>query len=51
MSAIKNALMEILECKVCDGLGYVSIADGEDDFTNEECVCNPHGFDVSEWSN
>lgn len=44
MSKIKNALDEILNCDLCNGLGasgWVS-PDGEYDF--EYCVCNPHGI-------
>lgn len=49
MSAIKNALMEILECTFCNGQGYLGYVN-ETEFEFEWCECNPHQFDVSEWS-
>ena len=51
MSAIKNALMEILECKVCDGFGFIPVADGHHDYRWEVCKCNPHELDVTEMMN
>jgi len=51
MGAVKNALIEILECKLCYGKGYTGWANDEGDYEFEWCECNPYQFDVSEWSN
>jgi hypothetical protein len=40
MSKMKNALAEIANCTICNGLGYEGWANGED-FDIEWCDCNP----------
>lgn len=50
MGAVKNALMEILECKLCNAQGFIGYVSDED-FDFEWCECNPYHFDVSDWSN
>ena len=49
MSAIKNALDEILNCDKCKGIGYEGWANGED-FDIEWCDCNPHHLTTEEFS-
>ena len=49
MSAIKNAIDEILNCPICEGVGIVNgwvSPDGDFDF--EWCDCNPHHLSVDE---
>ena len=40
MSKMKNALAEIADCTMCNGIGYQGWANGED-FDIEWCDCNP----------
>lgn len=49
MSKIKNALDEILNCELCNGLGYEGFANGED-FDVEWCECNPNHLSVEEFA-
>lgn len=50
MSKVKNAIDEILSCKICKGTGiseeWVS-SDGDYDF--EWCDCNPHHLVVGDF--
>ena len=47
MSKIKNALDEILNCELCNGLGYEGWANGED-YDIEWCECNPERLIVQD---
>ena len=42
MSAIKNALADILSCDNCEGKGITNEWANETDFDFEWCDCNPH---------
>jgi hypothetical protein len=42
MSGMKNALMEIFYCQVCNAQGWVE---------GEPCGCNPYDFDQEELAN
>ena len=49
MSAIKNAIDEILNCPICEGVGIVNGWVSQDgDFDFEWCDCNPHHLSVDE---
>ena len=41
MSLMKNEIEEILNCKMCNGLGYEGWVIG-DEFDIEWCECNPN---------
>ena len=47
MSKIKNAYADILNCTICNGLGYQGWANGED-FDIEWCDCNPQHLTIDE---
>lgn len=47
MGAVKNAFLEILDCKNCNGVGYYAWASPDGDYDFEWCVCNPHKLDIT----
>lgn len=47
MSKMKNALAEIANCTMCNGVGYEGWANGED-FDIEWCDCNPQHLTTEE---
>jgi hypothetical protein len=49
MSKMKNALDEILNCKMCNGVGYEGWVQGED-FDIEWCDCNPQHLSPEEYA-
>ena len=49
MSKVKNALAEIANCKLCNGLGYEGWSNGED-YDIEWCDCNPSHLTPEEYS-
>jgi hypothetical protein len=47
MSKMKNALAEIANCTMCNGVGYEGWTNGED-FDIEWCDCNPQHLATEE---
>lgn len=51
MGGMKNALMDIHQCAICDAQGWVSFDSGDGTPDYEPCKCNPYEFPREELEN
>jgi len=47
MSLVKNAVIEILSCSICEGRGWFFFGRGQD-YDVESCECNPFAIPTEE---